>query len=132
MNTSVRAALVGLSLIIAFFVWYRLAADYGYSALSGTYTFVSNRERSTLVLKQDRTFEQKLINDGKVQLVKGNWRRIGEGGIVFSGEFLKMAGQEVRPDGEADTEVNKKFGLIISIVFDPYPGGPTFHKKLFG
>jgi hypothetical protein len=115
-----------------FWVWYGVAADYGYSALSGTYTLQRGGENSTLVLRSDRVFEQEKIYAGKVERAQGSWRRIGEGGIVFSKEFLKVAGQESRPDGETDGEVEKRFlGMSVSITFNPARGGPTFHRKLF-
>ncbi len=114
-------------------IWYMIAADYSYGAVAGTYAFQSNGETSTLVLKKDRSFQQELTRQGKIERTQGSWRRIGEGGVVFSREFLGVTGQEVRPDGQADGEVQKSFfGLFLSIVFEPgRDNGPRFHKKLF-
>jgi hypothetical protein len=127
-----RLALGILLSIILFWVWYSVAADYVYSAVAGTYTLQQSGETSTLVLRPDRSFLQEVTRAGRVERAQGSWRRIGEGGIVFSKEFLKMAGQEVRPDGEADGEVKKRcLGLLFSINLNPDPGGPTFRKKLF-
>jgi hypothetical protein len=42
-------------------------------------------------LNQDRSFQQQLIRDGKVENAEGSWRRLGEGGISFSKEFLKVS-----------------------------------------
>lgn len=50
---------------------------------------------------------------------------------MFSKEFLKVSGQEVRPDGQVDGEVRKRLGLFLSIALNPDPGGPVFRKKLF-
>lgn len=128
-----RVALAILLSIVVFVAWYSVAADYGYAAVSGTYVLHHDQEISTLVLKPDRTFEQEVRRGGKVERAQGNWRRIGEGGIVFSKEFLKLTGQEVRTDGQADGEVKKRcLGLRMSIKLNPDQGGPIFRKKLFG
>jgi hypothetical protein len=119
--------------LAAFWIWYMVAADYSYGAVAGTYSFRSDGEASTLILKKDRTFQQELTRQGKVESTRGTWRRIGEGGVVFSREFLAVEGQQVRPDGQADGEVQKSFlELIPSIVFEPgRVHGPRFHKKWF-
>ncbi|MFZ1005675.1 MAG: hypothetical protein WAN65_02485 [Candidatus Sulfotelmatobacter sp.] len=133
MKTTFARLSLGIVLsIILFWVWYSVAADYGYSAVAGTYTLQQSGEISTLVLRPDRSFQQEVTRAGKVDRAQGSWRRIGEGGIVFSKEFLKVAGQEVRSDGEADGQVEKRcLGLLFSITLNPDPGGPTFRKKLF-
>jgi hypothetical protein len=118
-------------LLILFWVSYSVVADYSYGAVSGTYTLTLNGETSTLILNKDRSFQQELSRNGKVERTQGSWRRLGEGGVVFSKEFLKVSGQEVRPDGQADGEVKKRFGLFLSIDLNPDPGGPVFHKQSF-
>ncbi len=120
-----------LLLAILFWVWYSVAADYSYGAVSGTYAFSLNGETSTLILNKDRSFKQELSREGKVERTQGSWRRLGEGGVVFSKEFLKVSGQEVRPDGQVDGEVRKRLGLYLSVALNPDPGGPVFRKKLF-
>jgi hypothetical protein len=131
-TTFARLSLGIVLLVVLFWVWYSVAADYGYSAVAGTYTLQQSGETSTLVLRSDHSFQQEVTRAGKVDRAQGNWRRIGEGGVVFSKEFLKVGGQEVRPDGEADGQVEKRcLGLLFSITLNPDPGGPTFHKKLF-
>jgi hypothetical protein len=121
-----------LVLVVGVFVgWYSIASNYDYGAVSGTYSLQLNGEESSLVLKRDRSFQQELKHDGRVEQSQGTWRRIGEGGVVFSKEFLKVPGQVTRPDGQADGEVKKSLGLFMSIALTPDPGGPVFHKKLF-
>jgi hypothetical protein len=131
-STSVRIG-CGIFLFLAFFwCWYMLAADYGYRAMSGTYTFRGNGESSTLVLRQDQSFQQDLDRGGKVEHAQGNWRRIGEGGVVFSKEFLRVKGQEIREDGQADGTIEKRFaGFFPSIRFAPQFNGPRFDRGLF-
>jgi hypothetical protein len=133
MTKSILARLgLGILLsIIIFWVWYSVAANYDYGALSGTYSLRLKGETSTLVLKRDRSFQQELIHEGKTERAQGSWRRVGEGGVVFSKEFIKVPGQEIRPDGQADGEFKKRLGLFPSIAMSPDPGGPTFRKKLF-
>jgi hypothetical protein len=117
--------------IVLFWVWYSVAADYGYSAVSGTYTLQRSGEASTLVLRPDHSYRQEVVRAGRVEHAQGSWRRIGEGGVVFSNEFLKVTGQEIRADGQAYGYVKKRWlGLLMSIQFNPDPGGPTFHGKL--
>ena len=123
----------GAILILAFlWCWYALAADYSYRAVAGKYMYHGDGESSTLVLMRDRSFQQDLNRDGKHVHVQGTWRRIGEGGVVFSKEFLKVKGQEVRSDGEADGQIEKRFaGFLPSIRFEPQFSGPKFNRRPF-
>jgi hypothetical protein len=116
-----------------FSIWYWVAADYSYSAVAGTYTFQSNGETSTLILKKDQSFQQVLTRQGKVERVQGTWRRIGEGGVNFSKEFLPVGNVQVSPDGSTYGVVQKHFfGLIPSIVLGENRNhGPIFHIQLF-
>ncbi len=120
-------------LFAAFWIWYMVAADYSYSAVSGTYTFRLNGETSTLVLNKDQSFQQELKHHGKIEHVQGTWRRIGEGGVVFSKEFLSVSDVQAESDGSTYGEVQKDFfELIPSIVLGPdRDHGPRFHRKLF-
>jgi hypothetical protein len=72
-------------------------------------------ETSTLVLRPDHRFQQEISRAGKVERVQGSWRRIGEGGIVFSKEFLRVAGVEL-------------FGVLITRKL-LIPGTATTAKK---
>ena len=131
-STSMRTG-CGTVLILALFCyWYMVASDYGYRAVSGIYTYRGNGESSTLVLRQDQSFQQDLDRNGKVEHVQGTWRRIGEGRVVLSKEFLKVKGQEVRTDGQADGEIEKRFaGFFPSIRFEPQFNGPKFNRRPF-
>jgi len=111
----------GIFLAIAlFFFWYSVAADYGYRALSGTYTFSSNEERSTLILKSDHSFQQELSVHGKLESATGTWRRIGESGVAFSKEFLIVSGQEPGADRTAYGEFHKNYGFLVSLTLSQY------------
>ncbi|MFZ1086233.1 MAG: hypothetical protein WAN35_14810 [Terracidiphilus sp.] len=114
-----------------FWAWYMVAADYSYSAVSGTYVCRMNREKTILVLKEDHSFQEDISRQGKLLHAEGIWHRSGEGGIDFSKEFIKVSGEEVHANGTAWGYIYKSFGLLFSITLAPDPGGPRFHKKLF-
>src|SRR5579859_3203035 len=76
----------------------------GGSGKQWTRSMASTSPRQTLFLNKDQSFQQELSRDGKVERTQGSWRRLGEGGVVFSKEFLKVSGQEIRPDGQAAPE----------------------------
>jgi hypothetical protein len=117
-------------LLILFLIWYSVAADYSYGSVSGSYSFRINGEESILVLRKDQSFQQEVKSDGRLERSQGTWRRIGEGGVVLSKSFMKLPGQEIRPDGQVYGVIRKRFGLFPSIVFDPNPGGPVFRKTI--
>jgi hypothetical protein len=130
-SKAARTGLVVALAIVVFWVWYSVAADFSYRAVSGKYTLKVDGETSVLVLNQDQTFQQVLSSHGKTERAEGSWRRVGEGGVVFSKEFLGVSGQERRPDGQTDGEVRKRFGLFASIHLNRDPGGPVFYKQPF-
>lgn len=111
-------------------VWYVIASDYSYGAISGTYKQDRTIEQSALVLRKDQSFQQEVIHNGITKHAKGSWRRLGEGRVVFSQEFITLPSLKRRSDGEVDGEIKKRFGLFPYIVFDPQPGGPIFHRRI--
>ena len=119
--------------LAVFWVWYMVAADYGYGTVSGTYRFQQSGESSTLILKKDRTFLQERNRQGEIERTQGVWHRSGEGGIDFSKEFLPIGQVPAESDGFTYGEVQKSFlELIPSIVLGPdREHGPRFHRQLF-
>ncbi len=117
--------------LITFVAWYSIASNYDYDVLAGTYSLRRDGETLTLVLKKDRSFQEEFIHDGKVEHSQSSWRRIGEGGVVFSKEFIRASGQEIMPDGEAYAAVKKTLGLFPSIHCAPDSSGPVFSKRYF-
>jgi hypothetical protein len=133
MRTVLKIVGAGVLAVLLVCVWYWFAADYSYSAVSGAYAFQSNEESSILMLRKDKVFLQERTSHGKTERAKGTWRRVGEGGIVLSAEFLPVGQINARSDGSVDGEVQKSFlELIPSIVLwaDDY-NGPRFHRMLF-
>jgi len=109
-----------LVLVVCFVFWYSVASDYGDGVASGTYHLAENGETSTLVLKPDHSFQQELSEHGEVKRATGTWRRVGEGGIEFSKEFLLVSGQEPGADGKAYADMHKDFGFFVSLVLRQY------------
>jgi hypothetical protein len=121
--------LLSLSVV---WIWYIVAANYGYGAVSGTYVLRCREGTAALVLRPDRSFQEDLNCGGKSERALGRWHRFGEAGIVFSREFLKLPGQKISSDGEAYGRVEKTFfGLLPVIKLDPIPGGPNLKRRLF-
>lgn len=119
----------GALVLLIFCVWYWFAADYSYNAVSGTYSFQSNGESSVLILREDKVFLQERTSHGRTERTQGTWRRVGEGGVVFSAEFLPVGQINAGSDGSVYGEVQKSFlELIPSIVLY---NGPRFHRTLF-
>ena len=87
---------------------------------SGTYHLAQDDKTSTLVLKPDHSFQQELSEHGEVKRAAGTWRRLGEGGIVFSKEFLFVSGHEPSADGTAYADIHKDFGLLVSLILRQY------------
>jgi hypothetical protein len=114
-----KTALIALVSVILF-VWGAAAIDYSDSVVSGTYSLVQNGETSTLVLMPDHTFQQDVSHSGKVTHAEGTWRRLGEGGIAFSREFLVLSGQELSAQGNAYADMHKTLGLFVSLVLTDY------------
>ncbi len=124
---------VGWMLLLGVFIaaaWYVISSDYSYDAISGTYSQSNTTETSTLVLSKDQTFEQEVNLNGNIERANGEWRRIGEGRVVFSPEFIGLPSLKRRSDRQVDAEVKKTLGLLPQLVFDDQPGGPIFHRHL--
>jgi 4-amino-4-deoxy-L-arabinose transferase-like glycosyltransferase len=119
-----------LSIILSW-VWYIVAANYGYGALAGTYVFHGAGETCTLYLRPDRTFVQELSRSGQIHKSQGHWDRYGEAHVSFSNEFLKVSGEEMNTDGQAHGQFDKTLGIFPTLALAPLPNGPQFHKRLF-
>jgi hypothetical protein len=109
-----------LLLLVLSFIWLVEAMDYGDSVAAGTYHFARGGEASTLVLSPDHTFKQQLTRSGQTSHAEGTWRRLGEGGINFSKDFLVVSGDEPEPDGTTFSELRKTLGLFPSLALRQY------------
>ena len=119
-----------LLILLTFVFWYVQAGDFSDSDVSGTYILQQNDETSTLILRPDHSFQQEVVETGKVTRADGIWRVSGEGHIAFSAEFLRVHGEQVSPAGQAYGQIHNWFGLV-SITLPPDPSGPRFRRKLF-
>jgi hypothetical protein len=128
--------------LVLFCVWFNIASDYDPPRLAGTYTFHDANLSTVLKLKADETFTQTLTTKGQTKSAQGTWRRIGEGGVVFSGEFLRLPGQRSYADSPGSIEASNphpefggEFHKILTIYpevwLDGVPAGVALHRKLF-
>jgi hypothetical protein len=119
-NKSARVSGVFLILVLCFVLWFIVASDYSDSAAVGKYHFAQNGETSNLVLKPDHSFQQEVSRLGQTEHAEGTWRRVGEGGISFSKEFLVVSGDEPEPDGTTFSDMHKSLGLFVSLALRQY------------
>jgi hypothetical protein len=134
-----------VSILVAFGLfagWWVIASNYDYDALAGTYVFNDGGVSSTLQLNKDKTFHQEVIANNVRKEANGSWRRVGEGGVNFSIEFLKLPGSrtffEEFGKGYGGIEDQEYFGHFEKILgvypilkINANPPGPTFHRVLF-
>lgn len=130
MKRTLRLVAVTIALISALVFWYCIAADYDYSALSGMYTFQRGQEKCVLHLYENRTFVQKITAGNSKRTARGTWRRVGEGGVALSSDFLHIEGQKPGPSGENYGHFEKLAGISPVLTLDPVPGGPQFHRSM--
>jgi hypothetical protein len=100
--------------------WFVVASDYSDSAASGTYRLAYKGMRSTLVLRPDHSFRQEVSDSSGIQRAEGTWRRVGEGGVAFSRDFLTLPGEERGEDGTAYSDMQRKFGILIRLSLRTY------------
>jgi hypothetical protein len=115
-----KLVLAVVVLWLGFALWWMVASDYSDTVVAGTYHLNQDGEKSTLVLNADHSFQQELTRRVKTDHAHGTWRRLGEGGISFSKEFLILSGQEREPDGTGFGEIHKLFGFWVSIKLRQY------------
>jgi len=115
--TAVGITLVVLSCLLA---WAVVAMDYGDHVAVGSYVFRRDGEDSTLILSADHTFHQTLRHGSDERHADGTWRRVGEGGLSFSKDFLVVAGDEPGPDGTTFSDMQKLLGIYPSLKLRQY------------
>jgi hypothetical protein len=139
---AVRVLLIVLTVPILFCVWFNIAADYDPPRLAGTYTFHNANISTVLILKADETFTQTLTADGQTKYAKGTWHREGEGGVTFSGDFLRLPGQKSYADTPGSDEASWRYPEFyghFEKIWTIYPklsldGGDkeiVLHRRLF-
>jgi hypothetical protein len=100
--------------------WFVIASDYSDTAASGTYGLVHDGVRSTLVLRPDHSFRQEVSDSGGIRRAEGTWGRVGEGGVVFSRDFLTFPGEQRGEDGTAYSDMQRTFGILIHLSLRTY------------
>lgn len=127
---SVKTSAVMLVVVVVFWFGYAWLADYGDGVASGTYKALLNGHEVTLVLKSDHTFRQREVGANGPVEGWGTWRRIGEGGLIFSGSMLQLPHQRFMPNGEAYATLYKTAGVwppFISV--DSTSTAPIYRKS---
>jgi hypothetical protein len=100
--------------------WFVVASDYSDAAASGTYRLGYKGMRSTLVLRPDHSFGQEVSDSSGIQRAEGTWRRVGEGGVAFSRDFLTLPGEQRGEDGTAYSDMQRQFGILIRLSLRTY------------
>jgi hypothetical protein len=126
----VKAAVLILALFVLLWFGYGYVADYEDSVASGSYVSRTGGVTSTMILRIDHSFHQERTTGEEKEQADGTWRRIGEGGLVFSKGFLELPGQRVMSDGTAYATLYKTLGLWPFISMDSTTTSPIFRKKL--
>lgn len=115
-----KAAGAALLLLGILFWWFLVASDYSDAAACGKYKLNYRGVRSSLVLRCDHSFSQDVSNAGKIQHATGTWRRVGEGGVNFSKEFISLPGEQLGEDGSSYADMRRQFGLLIHLDLRTY------------
>jgi len=127
-----KAAALCLGVLAIFWFGYIWVADYGDGVASGTYEAIADGQRTTLVLSPDHTFHQTRVSSGVPMQGNGTWRRIGEGGLVFSGAILALPHQRLMQNGDAYATLNKTAGIWPPFIsLDSTTTAPIYRKSLF-
>jgi hypothetical protein len=111
----IRAAASLLLLAGIGICWFVVAFDYSDAAASGTYRLAYKGMRSTLVLRPNHSFGQEVSDPSGIQRAEGTWRRVGEGGVALSQDFLTLPGEQRGEDGTAYSDMQRKFGILIRL-----------------
>ena len=118
--SAAHAGLFCVPLIVVAVGWLAIASNYGDSVAVGTFHLRQGSESSNLILKADHTFQQDVTQNGATQRCEGEWRRIREGGLAFSKQFLPVTGQELGADKTPYGNLQKALGIFPSIALAQY------------
>ena len=128
-----KSAALFLGVIVILWFGYIWVADYGDGVASGKYEALADGQRTTLVLRPDHTFYQTRVSSGLSVKGHGTWSRIGEGGLVFSGDMLTLPRQRLMSDGDAYATLYKTAGIWPPFIsLDSTTTAPIYRKSLFG
>ena len=116
-------------------VWWLIATDYSEKWLSGTYMLHEQGVRATLILRPDGSFHEDVLGE-ITQTADGSWRRIGEGGVDFTG-LLALPGAKTYaqefPNHLSGTSKDQDYcghfervlGVFPELHINANPPGPT-------
>ena len=120
MKRKVWSLLATLLIVFGLVLWGAAALNYGDDVAIGKYGYASGGESCDLLLRPDHTFHQELHRQASTQHADGTWRRVGEGGVSLSKEFLPVRGDEPGPDGSTWADLHKALGLFPRLEIRQY------------
>jgi hypothetical protein len=130
MNKSTRQVTGVIAILLACLVWWWMSWDFSDQFVAGKYIAKSKGQRAILILNADHSFTQEIRADAATIHANGSWRRIGEGGIVFSENFLRSSGADTR-DKEIYGNLDNTFGFWTLTLNPKYNDQTAYHKIWF-
>ena len=123
-----NVSIAGIFLLLACWWWHGWNFDDRYVA--GEYVAKSQGERNVLVLNGDHSFSQEVWKGDRTTLhANGTWRRLGEGGVAFSNNFIG-APADAKASDTVYATLDNTFGFH-TLTLDSHEAPIKFHKKLF-
>lgn len=113
-------------------LWYRRTDPSPVSRIAGRYAGDEEGAPATLVMKNDHTFDQEVINSGMTRYAHGTWSVRENGDLLFSRDFLKASGEALTNSEMASAWAPKGSDLQIQVAVDPSFAQPVFRKRLLG
>lgn len=111
-------------------LWYRRTDASPDSSIAGTYTGDEAGVPTTLILRQEHTFEQTITHAGRTRHARGTWSPSENGDVLFSREFLKTSGEPLTVNETATAAGPKGSTLQIEVGVNPSVAQPVFRKRM--
>lgn len=130
MNKPARKVAGVIAILLACLVWWWMSWDFSDRFVAGRYIARSKGQRTILVLNADHSFNQEIRANTATVHANGSWRRIGEGGIVFSENFLRLS-NAATGDNEIYGNLDNTFGFWTLTLDSKYNDQTKYHKIWF-
>ncbi|MEG9435823.1 hypothetical protein JAO29_06560 [Edaphobacter sp. HDX4] len=131
MNRPARKVAGVIALLMACLVWWWMSWDFSDQFVAGKYIAKSKGQRTILVLNADHSFTQEINANGAATIhANGLWRRLGQGGVVFSENFLRSS-NAAASDNEIYGSLENTFGFWTLTLDSKYNDQTKYHKIWF-